>query len=320
VLLLFWLSKDPASPIGKSPQEALSNAPNVRAAFEAELEDRSPSGGIPRAILGRYLCWLSYFGEQWVRDHLEDLFPPDNKALRDAAWFAHVQSDQGPVASLVEALRRCYSDHISVLGSDASSRPEAADNRLAQYLMVLYLWDKLPEDLLEQFWQAAPQELLRQAMWFVGRHLSPDSGLQARAITYWDRRLRLAMQASDPTRYQKELGIIGQWFLWKVDDTWLMDQLLIMLNAGFAPNDAIGVIDNLAKHIPDQIDKVVEITKALVKQPKVESWVLASQGQALREVLIQAKASDSPITVAAVQEIVSHLSARGNTDYLDLAD
>jgi len=34
---------------------------------------------------------------------------------------------------------------------------------------------------------------------------------------------------------------------------------------GFAPNDAYGVIDNLAKLVPEHIDKVVEVTNLLVR-------------------------------------------------------
>ena len=105
----------------------------------------------------------------------------------------------------------------------------------------------------------------------------------------------------DPEPYRRELGIIGMFFLWDVDQFWLMDQLLLTLNAGFGPTDAMGIIDNLAKHIPEKIDKVVEITKALVRQPKVEAWIFASEGQSLRKILVEGKKSSSPMTVCCGQ-------------------
>jgi hypothetical protein len=319
LLLLFWLSKDPASSVGKAPREALARTPEIRAIFETELRDRSQSGRVPRAVLGRYLTWLFYFGQEWVGEQLTNLFPADSKELRDAAWFAHIQSDQSPVADLVGALHSLCAEHIAALANhDASTGRAESDNRLAEYLIILYLWDKLPEDLLQQFWDEAPAPLRRHAMWFIGRHLSPDNGLQARAMSYWDRRLQLAVQARDPEPYRRELGTIGQWFLWKVDPLWLMDQLLVMLNAGFAPNDGIGVIDNLANQVPEKIDKVVEITKALVRQPNVEAWIFASQDQSLRKILTESKKSEAPMTVASVREIVSCLSSRGNPSFLDL--
>jgi hypothetical protein len=247
------------------------------------------------------------------------MFPPGSKELRNAAWLAHLQSDQRPVAELVSALHPYYAEHIASLGGDGASRgQEDSDNRLAEYLMTLYLWDELPEDLLQQFWTAAPAALRRRAMWFIGRHLTPNNSLHVRAMSYWGRRLQLAMQAPDHEPYRSELGTIGHWFLWEVDPLWLMDQLLLMLNAGFAPNDAIGVIDKLAAQAPEKVDKVVQIAKALVKQPNVEVWVFAAQNQSLRKILTEGKKSGAPMTAASVKEIVSYLSARGNTSFLDL--
>jgi hypothetical protein len=126
------------------------------------------------------------------------------------------------------------------------------------------------------------------------------------------------VQAPDPEPYRKELGIIGTFFLWDIDQVWLMDQLLLMLNAGLGPTDAIGIIDSLAKLAPKKVDKVVDITKALVMQPKAAAWIVASEGQPLREILIEGKKSCSPLTVAAVREIVSYLSTKGITSLLDL--
>ena len=309
VLLLFWESKDPKSAIGQAPQEALARAPDVRAIFEMELQDRSPSGWIPRAILARYLTWLFYFGKDWLRSQMTNVFPPDNKELRDAAWVGHLQNDQHPVGGLIAALHPCYAEHIASLGrNDAPPGYEESKNWLVDYLMVLYLWEQLPDDLLQQFWDLAPVDERRHAMWFIGRHMISTNDLRARAMSYWDRRLQLAIHASDPEPYRKELGIISQFFLWDLDPLWLMDQLLLTLNAGLGPTDAMGVIDNLAKQVPERIDKVVEITKALVRQPKVEAWIFASEGQSLRKILVEGKKSSSPLTVAAVKEIVSYLS------------
>jgi hypothetical protein len=319
VLLLFWQSKDPASSIGQAPRDALARAPDVRAIFEMELQDRSPSSWIPRAILGRYLTWLFFFGEDWLRSQMTNLFPPDNKELRDTAWIAHLQDDQRPVGELVGALHPRYAEHIASLGlNHAPPEYEESKKRLVDYLMILYLWEQLPENLLRQFWDSAPVNDRRRAMWFIGRHMVSTNDLRTRAMSYWDRRLQAAVHASDPEPFRKELDIIGLFFLWDIDPHWLMDQLLLTLNAGLGSTDAMGIIDNLAKQVPEEIDKVVEITKALVRQPKVEAWVFASEGQSLRKILVEGKKSPSPLTVATVKEIVSYLSSRGNTSFLDI--
>ena len=155
-------------------------------------------------------------------------------------------------------------------------------------------------------------------MWFIGRRMVSTNDLRTRAMTYWDRRLQGAIHAGDAEPYRRELGTIGVFFLWDVDPLWLMDQLLLTLNAGFGPTDAMGIIDNLAKQVPGEIDKVVEITKALVRQPRVEAWIFTSEAQSLRKILVEGKRSSSPSTVAAVKEIVSYLSSRGNTSFLDI--
>lgn len=110
------------------------------------------------------------------------------------------------------------------------------------------------------------------------------------------------------------------WFLRKIDTDWLFPQLMLLLNAGFAPNDGISVIDKLAEHIPARTDAIVEIVRALVRDPEVQPWIFGAQEQSLRAILVAGKASSSPITVASVQEIISVLSARGNPAFLDLHD
>jgi hypothetical protein len=319
VLLLFWQSKDPTSAIGQAPRDTLARAQDIRAIFEEELEDRSPSGWVSRAILARYLTWLFFFGKDWVRSQMSNLFPLDSDELSDVAWLGHLQNDQAPVGELIAALHPFYVKHIASLErNDALPGYTESNSRLIDHLMILYLWEQLPEDVLQQFWESATSNQLRHAMWFIGRHMVSSNDLRTRAMSYWDRRIKSAVHATDPEPYRKELGIIGTFFLWEIDPLWLMDQLLITLNAGLGPTDAMGVIDNLAKQAPDKIDKVIEITKALVRQPRIEAWIFASEGQSLRQILLEGKKSASPLTVAAVKEIVSYLSSRGNTSFLDI--
>jgi hypothetical protein len=321
VLLVYWQSKNPDTPMGQAPRKALALVPEIRSILEAELGDRAPSGWIPRAVLGRYLTWLCYFGEEWTRRQFAALFLVSESDLAAAAWLAHLQDDRGPVADLIDLLQPYYALHIQRLGqSDAPPGFEEGDNRLTEYLMILYLWNKVPDELLRQFWEVAPISARRHAMWFMGRHMLPSNNLHSRAIAYWEERLGSAIRASDPEPFRRELGTIGHFFLWEIDRVWLADQLLIMLNAGFAPNDAFGVIDNLAKLLPERIDKVIEVTNLLVRQPDVQAWIFASQDQSLRTILVEGKKSPTPGTAASVKEIVSYLASRGNPIFLDLDD
>ncbi|MCA1471167.1 hypothetical protein I6F09_25210 [Bradyrhizobium sp. IC3195] len=141
---------------------------------------------------------------------------------------------------------------------------------------------------------------------------------RSRAMAYWELRLECAIKADDPEPLRAELGSIGHFFLWDFDHLWLLDQLQMMLAGGFAPNHAFGVLDALAKLLPEHVDKVVEVNNALVRQPRLESWIFAAQDNALRRILVEDKASRTPGTDTRVMEIVSYLASRGNHGFLDL--
>jgi hypothetical protein len=321
ILFLFWSSKDVGNPIGNAQREALVHDVELRSILEAALSRKGTAGRVGRFILGRYLTWLFYFGEPWLREHLSSLFPKADDLLRKAAWIAHIQCDQHPVPDLTDSLRDLYSEHIAVVGGDDDTfGGKDSRNRLVDYLVILYLWEKLPEELLQEFWQKVSPSLLQHAMWFVGRHLVAGNSLRERAMMYWEQRLKFAKAARDKEPFKKELGVINVWFLWDIDADWLLAQLMLLLNAGFAPNDGIAVIDKLAELTPSRTDEVVEAVRVLVRHPEVQPWIFGSQEQALRKILSEGKASSSPLTVASVKEIISFLSSRGSPAFLDLDD
>lgn len=318
LLLLFWMSKDTEDGPGREPRSTLIRSPDVRSILEAELEDRSTSGWVPRAVLGRYLTWLFFFGEDWLWLHFEAVFPPAASDLAAAAWFGYVEHDK-PAGELVAQLHPYFAAHIRHLKQQPPGYEELG-RRLADFLMVLFLWDEVPEDLLELFWTEAPTAIRRHAMWFIGREMLPGRQYQERAKSYWGRRLKAAIDAQDPEPFRKELGATSSFFLWDLDQLWLLDQLRTLLLAGFVPNDTFGVIDKLARLVPEHVDKVVEVTSMLVRQPNVEAWTFAAQDRSLRHILVEGKSSQAPHTVVRVREIVSFLASRGNTGFLDLDD
>lgn len=321
ILYLFWASKDAATSLGMAPRNALAEDGELRAVLESFLLGKRPLARAARAIFGRYLNFLVYFGEPWVQEKMPVLFPRADDTQWKTTWVAHLQSDQGPVAALTNALEEFYQQHISVIGQeDRSYGGTDSDKRLAEYLMVLYLWECLPEPVLLRFWEAAPKELLRQSMWFISRHLTKGNAFQNRAKTYWIRRLQLAEVEKNKGLFAKELGVIGVWFLWDVDPDWLLLQLKKLLNAGYAPNDGLGILDKLAQRLPSKIDDIVDVVRALVQHQDVQLWIFGSQQESLRQILTEGKKSASPITRVAVNEIISILAARGNPAFLDLDD
>lgn len=220
VLWLFWLSKDSLSSIATAPRTGIQALSEIAGAFERQIEDRSPSGRIPRAVLGRYLGWIFYFGPGWTRDNLDQIFPETDGTLRHAAWQGYLLHGGHPVKELYSELKACYADELLRLTSHSHSHSDVdfRHKQFAGHLLVLYLSDTLQLDdgPIAQFLHSAPAKLRRHIMWCVGRYLElpPDQFPQkdrSRALAYWDARLAEAMAASNSDLYREELETIGHW-------------------------------------------------------------------------------------------------------------
>jgi hypothetical protein len=190
--------------------------------------------------------------------------------------------------------------------------------------MILYLWGFLPEDLLQQFWREAPADMRQRATWFLGCRVSESSSeapneVKARARAYWERRLAAAAHAPDPEWYRSELASFTRWCVYgRLDELWLCDQLLRMLEAGFAPNDAFSIVEWLQQFASRHLDRAVEVLSALVRHPQVSPWAYMTQREPIRALLSAGLAEGAPQTVERVRELVSFLSTVGETSYLDL--
>ena len=323
--MMFWLSKHSTSSVALEPRAALQKLPAVKQALEDELADISSTGRIPRAIIGRYLSWLFYFGEDWVALQIDSVFPESDNALRHAAWFAHLDHDPRPIRELMPQLRPLYMEEIGRLADRKSYRAaEIRRKNLTDHLLALFLWEALPNDLLEAFWQAAPSVLRRHAIWFLGNSLalSPDifpEELRARARSYWEARLSAAKSSSTPEAFREELGMIGQWCNRdEIDPDWLLNQLLDMLRAGFAPGSGYSVMPWLAKLSHTHLDRVMEILAAYFACPWSSIRDSMLQKNAIRTILEAGRTKGTPQTVVRVEEIVSRLATFGETGYLDL--
>jgi hypothetical protein len=326
VLLTWWLSRDASGPIGLAPRDALENLPDIREALDAQLRDRTLDGRIPRAIMGRYLRYLFYFGEPWLKAVMPALIAADDNELRHAAWLSHLGHDEGPLSDLMTELRGCYADTIARLSAEDSDRDfrDLVHDRLADYVMILHLWDALPGDLLEQFEEHAPDSVRQHAMSFVGTQVSrppsevPDH-VKARGLKYWERRLTAAIKSGRPDNYRQELGAISWWcFNGQVDEEWMCEQLLRMLAAGFVPNDAYGIIEWLEKIAQRHIDRAVPVMAALLRNGRIDQWAYMTKREPIRAVLGEGLAKGTPETSKRANEIIGFLSSIGETSYLDL--
>lgn len=327
ILLVRWLNMDMDKDEG-TERAAFAADPEIARMLDAQLGDRSPSGRIPRAIIGRYLRVLEYNDAGWLRAQMPALFPAADHGLRDAVWSSHLKNDGGPISELTPQLLDCYIDEAIGLsnnsdttdGSDLHFRQE----RFATYVMVLMLRGILPESLLEQFEAHASADLRRHAMWFVGNEVSrptseiPDDA-RARGLAYWERRLAAARSSTRRSDYSEELGIISHWcFHGAVDELWLSDQLLAMFEIGLAPRNGHGTVEWLQKLAARHIDHAVEVLWSLIRCSGVERWTYISNQGPIRFILREGRAKGTPETVLRVGEAVSYLATVGGSDFMDL--
>ena len=274
--------------------------------------------------MGRYLCWLFYFGEGWLRSMVAELLPANDDDLRRAAWRSHLGHDEGPLAGLMAELHDCYAEDIPVICADDEDRDlrDLYQNRLADYILLLHLRDELPDDVLKLFLEHAAPGVRCHAMGFAGNQVSsaevPDH-VKARSLAYWESRLAEAIRSGNLDTYRSELGVIGQWcFHGQVDEAWLCEQLIRMLRAGFAPTDAFSVAEWLQKIAPRHVDRAVEALAALLRHPEVDRWAYMTQREPIRAVLREGLARGTAETIERANATVGYLSSIGETSYLDL--
>ena len=246
---------------------------------------------------------------------------------RDIAQAAFSRPDVGPIDDLIAepAYRDCYADEIGKMSDDNPKDREARGHRLAGYVITLYLRGSLPEELLTEFLERAPISERREAIRLIGLTIgsntnSEPSIFRDRAESYWLRRFSAAKSTGDPSRFGREIGSIGLWFLWGVDIDWLLDQTIEVLAAGYTPNDLYTVIGGLSKLGDHKIDRVVEVLKGLATNPALERYAFMGQPTEIRKMLVAGKVSGCDRTRQRVDRIVNVLASKGVDSFIDLLD
>lgn len=326
IRLIFWLSKNPETEVGRDPANALRALPEIGEILEAETARVDPAARIPRAIIGRYLAWLSYFAAPFLTAKAAELFQTSDADLRDAAWLSHIQMDHGPLQWLAGEMSDCYRLEIDRLGQQVRGADRThLTERFSHYLVILYIFDALPEDVYELFWNTAPVEARQQAMWFLGSQLAlPDASLpeekRLRARSYWDRRLAAATtSAAARDTFRREIGAIGQFYYQRgIEPDWLMQQTIAASNAGYSPGETYNLIDRLADFSSDHPHRAVQTVAALIRNRHIELMELGSQPEKLRMIFVTGLSTGDASTGAMIAEAINFLAVAGNTSCLDL--
>ena len=322
IQLIYWLSKNPETAVGKNPGDALTVLPEIKSILDVEIARAGADGRIPRAVIGRYLGWLSYFAADFLEVNAANFFAASDVQLRDAMWLSHVQMDTSPLSWLATEMSDCYRHEIGRLAEPVPGADrDLLTERFTHYLIILYLVDALPEDVGTQFWKDAPVEARQKAMWFLGTQLArPEGERRLRAQSYWDRRLLAASEPSaHRTVFQKEIGAIGQFYYQQgVDPDWLMQQTIAASNAGYAPGQTFRLVDRIAEFSASLPHRAVETISTLIRNGHLNMLELGTRSQNLRATLVAGLSTGETQAVANVVEAINFLAAVGDTSCLDL--
>jgi len=327
ILFVIWANPD-AQVTGEGRPATISAEPRIAHALEQQLQDRSPDGRIPRAVIGGYLRQVYFNDAAWLRPLMASLFPTDDADLRGASWDSHLRNGSGPVDGLFTDMAQSYSDEIELLAtnqpSDRNDGISHRQRRLADYLMVLLLHGTLPAPVLQQFLDRASADVRRHAMGFVGRDISRPAAeipaeVRARGMAYFESRLAAATTSTNASRFREELGAIGLWLYHAaVDELWLCNQVLAMTRIGLAPATEYTTINWLEKVATRHPDRAVEILLGLIKVTGTKPSAFTGQELALKAILAIGVAKGTGESLQSVREIKGILDSIGVWFELDL--
>ncbi len=302
--------------------------PEVRDVFDAHLDTTIEPSLAIRSVYGRWFPWLHMLDPQWALARRSQIFPADQTLRRywATAWSAYVIFSN-VYDNIFEVLQSEYARAVELIGNEEArvEHTESVDRRLAEHLALLYGRGKIPleapSSLMARFFDRADDALRAHAMATVGRILKRDERplppeVIGRLKDLWHIRLNAA--GSSPTVHRAELRAFSWWFMsGKFDEDWGLRQLRSVLQLTGSVDSGFMVAQRLAEVAPGQPLLAVESLGLMVEGDK-EGWHIHAWRHEARTILEAAKRTGDPMVLAAVDDVVNRLGARGLFEFRDL--
>jgi hypothetical protein len=304
--------------------------PEVRSVLDEHLEPEKDSSLAVRAVYGQWFPQLILLDESWAVRNMPNIFPSQEPLheLRRAAWETYVVF-QFPYDSAFETLHEEYEHAVHQLSSSRSEEwwPGHPEERLVEHLMARYWQGKLnpedEEDLLAQFYNAAPDELRAHAIEFFTRHLhnpgvEVSEEILTRLRTLGEMRLSSIPKVAPGDR-TRELGAFAELFAsGKFEKQWALEQLREVVTLGERVDLNRDVIEYLASCAPDMPLLTVRCLEGLIEGSR-EDWRISVRRETIRDILSAAIQSADVDAQREAKEVANRLIARGYSDFYDLA-
>ena len=177
--------------------------------------------------------------------------------------------------------------------------------------------------MLEHFFGNASDDLMADAMGFVGRSVGNDEGQIPqpkldRLMTLWQERMDIIGVSEKPGIHLQELAPFGWWFRssqW--DEQWALDQLLDVLESTKFVETAGHVVQRLADLSTEQPNKTILALRLMIEGDE-QGWHIGLWSDDARTVLNNAIQSGDTTTSQQAVDLIHYLASRNNPQFGDL--
>lgn len=279
------------------------------------------------AVIGTYIGLLRWIDEVWVDDKVSrifDLTMIEQDPMCSYGWAAWNAFLVWGSASLVfyRLLRAQYI--YAVQSVSRAVVPESAGktpvHHLGEHLILLYGRGDLAgcgdEWLLEQFLEAASNDVRSQTIAFVGQSLYDSENVPEQVVQrferlwdrYWPKFGRLDAKTRSPS------GLFGWWFASKkFPDQWCLERLEQYIQVLPIPESAERIVERLTELAGSHIEAVTGILDRMIRADE-EGWRAYAWRGAATEILAIALCGNDIVRSRAIR-LIDDLGRRGYLEF-----
>ena len=219
--------------------------PELKDILEQHLDTNKDPSYTIRYIYGTYFNTLFYLDREWLKEHLDSIFPleKDKQEYWEAAWsgFLRFNSISKPIYDILKSQYDYSINFLSDRGLDVKLFFFPIDKYII-HIMILYLNGEIElksqDSIISKFFSLAPDNLISIGIGYIGRHLKEIkdhekfNDVLIRLKELWE--FRLSETEKDTDKHKRELSNFVYWFINSIfQKNWVISRLketLVLLN------------------------------------------------------------------------------------------
>jgi hypothetical protein len=312
----------------KDTEQWMAIMPEVRSKLEVHLDPERDASLAVRSVYGQYFPQLLWLDKEWAREHSRAIFGGERSELNQSAWDAFIFFCRAHARTL-EVLSPFYRYNVELLAKKRKVDVSRFDqeSKLAQHLIVYFMWGVLDEqnleNLLNQFFENADDELRRQAINFAGDcirdYVEEDREIvRRRLLELWLERRAAVDAAATERSFAKELSAFGSWFVsGAFDEEWAIQQLTwaLRISGKSEPDDL--VMRKLSETPDSFLDSSLTCLKAMIEGDE-RGWAIHSWHEEAETILRRCLVSGDAALEEKARNLTHWLGAKGYSDFRKL--